>query len=243
MSRARARGDAGTVKRRQDLLLDGIEVSLFSGHVAYQRLWTEVLAYSETDLEDREKIDMLRHMLLVDAWSFVDVVHRLRACVCHAPGLKKNAPVKSLLKTTEEIVELRNFVQHLDSEAPKLASTAMPIWGSLSWTWANEESAARGEIASMIAISGRLAAPASFPMVNPAGKKVKLPVDMISLTAGGVSVNLSDVYENVYRFDLRYRKALEVAKGKAPNTNDILSIVLEHDEGKEPPSQSTAPDA
>lgn len=244
MNSGRAKGNARMLKRRQDLLLDGIEVSLFSAHATFRRLLLEVHDYSETSTEDGSRIEMLGNLMLIDAWSLVDVVHRLRICVSHTPGVKKNALVKSLLKATVKVVDLRNFVQHLDSEAPKLAGTGLPIWGSLSWTWSTEEAAARGEIASMIAVSGRMAGPASFPMVSPVGKTVRLPIDLISLTAGGVTANLSAVYESVVLFDVRYRKALEVAKTEASTTDGPLSIVLEDDEDRddEPPNQAPAPD-
>jgi len=232
---------SSTLKRRQDLFLDGIEVSSRAGLTAYQRLWAEIIAYSQSCEESSERVNTLRHLILLDAWSLVDVINRLRVLVDNTPGLKKNAPVKSFLNTTQEVIKLRNFVQHMESEVIEVAQTGFPIWGSLSWIWADIERP--GKIAAILLIPGRLAVSAGHPIVNPAGKAINPPVDWVTLTAGGVSVNLSSVVVSLALFKDRYERALEHAIACAKSHVKVpLPIVLETGRDSTPPNKTPAPD-
>ena len=70
----------------------------------------------------------------LDAWSVVDVCHRIRRLIARTPGIKHNEPwLQLFLRKTEEIEELRNHIQHLDSGISALPLNWTPVLGTLSW--------------------------------------------------------------------------------------------------------------
>ena len=179
----------------------------------YSRLHHAVTQYSQTISQNRNKsMSDIQKLILLDAWSLVDIINRLRVLVRKTPGLKQNAFVESFLRATENLEELRNFVQHLDGEVVSVAETGWPIWGSLSWVWVSPEMQEKGTVATMVIVPGRLAKSGGHPLVNPAGKEIRLPVDHISLSAAGTMVNLSEICRTSMLFGNRLDAALTRAK-------------------------------
>jgi len=215
-------------KRRQELFLDGIEFSIDMGEIAYQRLLTALVAHSARSASGKSVNRLLTAEIFLHAWSLVDIVNRLRVLIQHTPGLKRTPAIVSFLKQTGEVLGLRNFVQHLDTEAPEVAKTGYPIWGSLSWVWGTVEEVERGEFALMLLIPGRLAKSKGHPIVNPLGKKISPPVDMITLTAAGETVNLSRIRDALCqfrgRFDIAVKRALEMPSA---DQDTAMAIVVE----------------
>lgn len=66
------------------------------------------------------------------------------------------------------------------------------------------------------------------PVVNPVGKKFLPPVDLISLTAAGTTINLSQLVEVVARLKGRYDKALTQTPA-SQNAEETQPIVIERD--------------
>ena len=126
--------------RRQALYLDAIEESLRMASLAYERLQESLAAKmssyesASASLPRSDEMSRLDSAILLDAWSLVDVLNRLRVLVESMPGLKKSSPgVKSFLHSLGQIEDLRNAVQHLYGQVHKIVDTGHPIWGSLSW--------------------------------------------------------------------------------------------------------------
>jgi hypothetical protein len=72
---------------------------------------------------------------LLDAWTLVDVCHRVRELVQQTPGLSQKLPgIQVFLRTTGQIENLRHYVQHLRSGIPNIPTQSNPLWGVLSWT-------------------------------------------------------------------------------------------------------------
>ena len=161
-------------RRAQELFLDGIEYSVRMAECAYERIRANAARHSPDQVENCPPLELL----FLDAWSIVDCCKRLRALVEQTPGLKKTPAVKSFLKATEAITALRNYYQHLETEAVDIATTGWPIWGALSWMKVLEAaSEGKGRLLSTrTVIPGRLASVA-IPMVNPLGKEIAKPVD------------------------------------------------------------------
>ena len=215
-------------KRRQELFLDGIEFSIDMGEIAYQRLLAALVAHSARSAGGKSVNRLFTAAIFLEAWSLVDIVNRLRVLIQHTPGLKRTPAIVSFLKQTEEILGLRNFIQHLNTEAPEVARAGYPIWGSLSWVWGTVEEVERGEFAIMLLIPGRLARSEGHPMVNPVGKKISPPVDMITLTAAGETVNLSHIRDALCqfrgRFDIAVKRALATPSA---DQDTAMAIVVE----------------
>jgi hypothetical protein len=212
-------------KRRQELFLDGIEFSIDMGEIGYQRLLAALAAHSARSASGKSVNRLLTAEIFLEAWSLVDIVNRLRVLIQHTPGLKRTPAIVSFLKQTEEVLGLRNFIQHLDTGAPEVAKTGFPIWGSLSWVWGTVEEVERGEFAIMLLIPGRLARSEGHPMVNPVGKKISPPVDMITLTAAGETVNLSRIRDALCQFRGRFDKAVKRALEKPSADQDTAMMI------------------
>jgi hypothetical protein len=168
----------------------------------------------------------LNSLILLDAWSLVDVLNRLRVMVESMPGLKKSSPgVRSLLQSLGPIEELRNAVQHLSGEVRTIADTGHPIWGSLSWA---KPPTKPGEgIQAAALVPGTLAKVKGIPIVNPVGRKCEYPVGLIELTAAGNTVSLSDMVAAVVRFEVRLVRAARAAFAEPPEEGVVVVFDLE----------------
>jgi hypothetical protein len=220
-----------SLKRQQQLCLDGIETSLAMTDVAYSRLYQTLFGSSQAITKGDRPSDV-EHLILLDAWSLIDITNRLRVLVRRTRGLERNAPVRSFLRSTEGVEALRNFVQHLDKEAMTLAETGWPIWGSLSWLWSSPDMQKRGEVAVLLVVPGRLARSKGYPMVNPAGKTMHAPVDHICLSGAGTTVNLSEITRSSMLLGSRLQAALQGAEERQVvrrngEQDTILHIALE----------------
>jgi hypothetical protein len=51
-----------------------------------------------------------------------------------------------------------------------------------------------------VLVPGTLAVTQGIPLVNPLGKQVHLPVGLIELTAAGITLSLSDLYDRSVTF-------------------------------------------
>ena len=194
------------IKRRQELFLDAIETSLVMAKVSYARLY-QGLVQKSNPTETNSLVDYPK-VILLDAWTFVDTINRLRILVSQMPGLKKNSRVTQFQKATESTEILRDFVQHVNAEIPKVENTGWPIWGSISWVYLSFDLDGKPKILIQSIIPGRLAKVKGIPMVNPVGKSLEIPIDHISLSATGVTLNLSDIHRLVVEFEKRFLVAL-----------------------------------
>jgi hypothetical protein len=79
---------------------------------------------------------------LLDAWAMIDICHRVRELVQQTPRLSQNLPgIQIFLRGTEQVKNLRHYVQHLRSGIPNIPVQSNPLWGVLSWTPTNEKTA------------------------------------------------------------------------------------------------------
>jgi len=215
------------LKRRQELFLEGIETSLGMSNICYSRLNQALIELSKNDLKNLTL--EIQNLVFLDSWSFVDVINRLRIFILQIPGLKKNSPVKSFLKSSEQIETLRNFVQHLDNEIPNVVKSGFPIWGSLSWLYQSQEIGKLNRLEVKAIIPRHLAGADGHQIVNLAGKTMHSTVDYISLTASNITINLSDIYQSTILFEKQFNNAMaEIrnTKQKVMEVNGIFQITL-----------------
>lgn len=215
--------------RRQVLYLDAIEESFRMASLAYERLQESLAAkmslYESANAslpKESDEMSRLDSAILLDAWSLVDVLNRLRVLVDSMPGLKKSSPgVKSFLHSLGPIEDLRNAVQHLYGQVHKIADTGHPIWGSLSWAAPPVEPGDALKAAAFV--PGTLARVKGIPVVNPVGRQCESPVGLIELTAAGRTVSLSEMRAAVLRFADRLERAAKAAFADSPEeASDIV---------------------
>src|SRR3712207_2666245 len=107
-----------SILRRQVLFFDAIRASVDMTLLAYVRLQSTLASGSHHQHSSS---------ILLDAWSLVDTLNRLRVLVRAMPRLKHSAAVVSFLGDLEAVEALRNAVQLLDGEIEKLKDTGYPI--------------------------------------------------------------------------------------------------------------------
>ncbi len=109
---------------RQRLILDAIRIAAQCVDISYRRL-VENLENGRRDPESAH-VDGIAAML--DAWSVVDSVHRLRELAQALPKWRSRAPSKQVfLRATAAADDLRNSIQHLGGEG---GSSCLRIRGS-----------------------------------------------------------------------------------------------------------------
>jgi hypothetical protein len=182
--------------RKQMLFLDGIRYSVEMADLAHARL-QQSLCRLTADQSSSERFDHLDALSAVqDAWSMVDSLHRLRGLIRQMPGFKQNTPnMRVFRQQTDKVEDLRNAVQHLNHEIDKLVGANQTVWGSLSWFASPWPDAGMGTIGLLVA--GTVFTSEGHPMVNPAGKEMHGLVDLVTLTAYGHSLNLSNAMRHV----------------------------------------------
>jgi hypothetical protein len=171
--------------RKQTVFLDGVTYSVQMADLAHTRLQNTLI----NDNPDHTSA-------VLDAWSIVDSLHRLRELLNQMPGVKRNSPTLQIFqRNTTQIEAMRHGVQHLRGEIDTLVAQNKPVWGSLSWV----KPVGEREVDVGLLVAGTLSDYKGLPMVNPAGKSVSPPVDLITLTAYGHTVCLSEAMEYVER--------------------------------------------
>lgn len=183
--------------RKQVLFLDGIRYSVNMADLAYSRLQQTLyrLAMSQQDYDGFD-LDVLS--AVQDAWSIVDSLHRLRGLLRQTPRFKQKSPdMRVFMQHTEKVEDLRNAVQHLNHEIDKLVGANQTVWGSLSWFAIASPSSTSGQIGLLVA--GTVFTSEGHPMVNPVEKQLHSLVDLVTLTAYGHSLDLSNAMRHVER--------------------------------------------
>ena len=119
--------------------LDGLKHSLEMLYLIFSRL-EKNLANIVSCYEKQDNGGKLSVGALLDAWSFIDVVHRIRELIQQTPQMSKRASaIQIFLRSTSQIEDLRHYIQHLRTAIPKLPIESNPLWGSLSWVPPNDQ--------------------------------------------------------------------------------------------------------
>ena len=119
--------------REQALIFDGIRYAAEMADIAYWRLFDllEQMSFLPNDQLTTRQIAVA----MLDVWSIVDSVNRLRDLLREVPGVRHDVWWELFMRRTAEIGALRNDIQHQISKArlQALVANAGQIWGFLSW--------------------------------------------------------------------------------------------------------------
>jgi len=108
---------------KQRFLLDTVRVQAQWVDIAYRRLVGNLTSASPNGVA-----------AMLDAWTIVDAIRRLRRVVLQLPRYHGRAPSKQVfLRTTAGVEDPRNLLHHLESEAGMLIESSYPPLGALSW--------------------------------------------------------------------------------------------------------------
>jgi hypothetical protein len=207
------------MRRKQELVLDGIEESFRFLRLSYKRM-LDSLILDELDATDA---DLLGSVIL-DCWTIIDHAKRLRTLLIHTPGLRKTTRLRVFLDKTNQIPNFRDRVQHLEERVTALAPTGLPVWGSVSWARLLPENNFR---VTMYA-PGRLAKCEGIPVVNPAGREFHAEIDHIELSIEDQTINISELVRLTEQLATSFTNAVEQAeKTGVRDENDLLRFELE----------------
>lgn len=119
--------------------LDGLRYSFQMANLASRRI-RETLDEIARNYPDNYTEEQVTSGLL-DAWTLIDICHRVRELVQQTPRLSQNLPgIQIFLRGTGQVENLRHYVQHLRSGIPNIPVQSNPLWGVLSWTPTNDKS-------------------------------------------------------------------------------------------------------
>ena len=219
---------------KQAAFVDGIRLTIQIIDLAHRRLQLELQRITPVSNEPQTEKQAFADAM-IDAWSIVDAGHRLNRLFVKAPGIrhKQSPSVRKLLSFDKALNQLRNSIQHLEGDLQRSVTRQSPVWGSLAWCILHPET---NEFRSCVLIPGR-AATGSHPMLNPLGRTLNYPVDMITMTLGPTSVSLSELVATVEASTRGLEKALEEAvKDQLPDTSTygadlLVSITFAGPEG------------
>lgn len=206
-------------RRKQELCLDAVEHCFSMARIAYDR----VVHYCRHHAEAHDP--NLDDALVLDAWSFVDVAKRLRSVLEHTRGVKNAPALVAFLRTTEDVVEFRHYLQHMEEKTSAVAPTGRPIWGSFSWVVLSPDGSSLRVITY---VPGRLAKTKGIPVVNPAGREFHSDIDHFELTVDDVTLNLSEMSRRIDRLREQFSAAVKAAGQRSTRSGEtILSIDLD----------------
>jgi hypothetical protein len=181
--------------RKQTLFFDAIRYSIEMADLAHRRL-QPVLLEMTLDGDKKESNHLNFVSAILDAWSVIDALHRLRGLLNQAPGVKQKSPgLRIFFQKTAQVEHLRNSVQHLNHQIKTLVNKGLPVWGDLSWFTMRDPETRIGHICTLVA--GTMFTSKGHPMVDPMGRTLALPIDLITLSASGYSMCISDAMRDV----------------------------------------------
>jgi hypothetical protein len=204
---------------RQKVAFDGIRYALDMGFLSYQRLQTEL---HEIGVAQRtgQQYSVFATQAFADAWSIVDTLWRLNLLLRRTPGLKHTPGLKVRLRALNAVEEFRHDFQHLDERFDVAVNTRTSLWGTLSWFWTPDDPTSGGVALSLVAGSLR---DGEQRLLNPLGRACETPVGLVTLTAFGRELDLSDhaarLPQIARALDLAARKALGT---RPPGSSDLL---------------------
>lgn len=215
---------------RQVLFYDGIRYSLDMADEAYVMTRDSLLRYSE--IRPPDAADLTKALL--GAWSFVDCVHRLHMLLRQTRGMKNTPQLKLFKAKLAEVEDFRHGVQHLDGTLQDL-DPEQPAWGCLAWFVAGPEkrhllcTAVPGSTKDML-----------VQTVDPFGKELRRPLDLIELDAFGKRISLTDLHDALIDFTPRFEKAISIAMDRpdvsAEKRGSDMFVAMEF-EFTEPPTE------
>jgi hypothetical protein len=184
------------LNQKQKFYLDGIRFSIEIIDLTYTRL-KETLYNLSNNIRYNSKTNHLIYLSAIhDVWSLIDSLYRLRGLLQLCPGIKQKSPGMILFYNNIRNVELfRHSIQHLNTQINELIKLNLPVWGIITWTAVLNRTS--NSVFSCAIIAGTIFHNQCSQIINPAGKELVIPIDLITLTAGGHSICLSKVFDEI----------------------------------------------
>ena len=181
--------------------LDGLRYSFQMANLVSRRI-RETLDEITRNYPDNYTEEQITSGLL-DAWTLVDICHRVRELVQQTPRLSHNLPgIQIFLRGTEQIENLRHYVQHLRSGIPNIPVQSNPLWGVLSWTPTNDKTVC------YTIFSGNLVGGVYGNTLTLDTHNLQFTAEM-KLTADGIEIDLNFILEQLKKVKICISEWLE----------------------------------
>lgn len=172
--------------------LDGIRFGIETADLSFRRLYELLVEVTERAASRSEIPAAIYPAAIADAWAAIDSMHRLKELLERTPQLKKNTPEVALFaRAAEELNELRNSFHHAREDFHRLSPRETAIWGVVSWC------VPAGEHITVLGLVPGTITEGNYPALNPLGKVVQPPVDLIAIKAFGQTAQLSRLHRNL----------------------------------------------
>ncbi|MBN1981475.1 MAG: hypothetical protein JW795_08090 [Chitinivibrionales bacterium] len=123
-----------STKRKNDFIfyLESLRYSFRMAEIVNQRLDHD-LAELEIAYEKKSETSHLSFTALLDAWSMIDNIFRIKELADQIPLIRKKDRLFFLKKIGDDAEYFRHYIQHLRNEINTLPIQTNPLWGGLSW--------------------------------------------------------------------------------------------------------------
>jgi hypothetical protein len=223
------RGAVVSMVRRQQMFLDGIRQSVLMARIAYARL--QFACVSHTDMGGPGPgADEIGNDLLSQSWLIVDASNRLRVLLHAMPGLTRSPAWQAVTRVVAPAETLRNYIQHLDMD-PEIGEPR-PLWGTMRWLRPMHMEEGRLTVAVQWYVPGPLDVGPVEPAIRGSEMRkaaFRVPVDDVTLTAAGSSLNLTNLVEGIERFGRRLENTMTSTEWAGENKRTRIDVGMEED--------------
>ncbi len=215
------------IGRKQLLFLDGVRHAAEIVDLAYARL-RDIL--SPITLEDQNAPFPRGRATasFLDSWVIVDAVDRLRGLLHLMPDqvLADSTDIRRFLEESKVVRSLRNVTDHLAERADYVIANDSTALGILNWvTYRPGDNHATSFVFTPGTIVNREA-----KLVDPTGKMLSQGVNLVTLSAGEYSVNISELMPkvaDVVRHVEAHLAALNLADPNATRSGSDMLVSVE----------------
>jgi hypothetical protein len=192
---------ANEIQLKRTLFKDGIRYSIDMTYLAFSRLKDDLALLSKSSIAERDKKQSLITKegevviglsVVSHTWQVIDSVNRLRELLRLAPGIKKqDSEYKLFFKCTQCVENLRDNVQHMNSQIAEYTKQNIPVWGTINWVC----KFGKNDVFHLFSLVPGEIFGRRTPLINPIGKSITLPIGLITV-ACDTEVCISEIVEN-----------------------------------------------
>jgi hypothetical protein len=220
------------LNRKQAVFLDGIRHAAEMVDLSYTRLVQILTHIADSRTSQEQMMPRAFTAAYLDAWAIVDSIDRIRSLIHLLPGHTLLPPTDDnpgFRVKTQTIRDLRNVADHLAQRVDNVIAKKSSALGFLSWFTFNE--AKDGGYMCTI-LPGTAAVGQKSISVNPSGKTLTPPTDLITLAAGEYEACLSDAVRETAKVIAALEKAVQQAidenglTGSRAGSDFLLTIAI-----------------
>jgi hypothetical protein len=175
-----------SLSSRERTVIDAIRYSIEMSDITYTRLVSQL----ESIVVSRQIDESRGAEILADAWAMLDCLFRLYKLLRARKGFQREKSIKEFNRCLVGITDIRNGVQHLDTQVYNADIEDRPALGCVTWSYVRD--AAAGKLEFWLYVSGAMKR--GLHKAARLDSEYEDPIGRIRLHAYGSEVCLSDAY-------------------------------------------------